>query len=345
MQRVSLPVLNKSGVETPPHSSEPEDMQREDFEGALSNAGLVSLRRQTISTVQINLGKLCNQACLHCHVEAGPTRTEIMERETLDHILSLLKSDSAIDLVDLTGGAPEMNPHFRDFVRQVRALGIRVIDRCNLTILSEPGHEDLAEFLAGQGVEISASLPCYSEENVNKQRGKGVFERSIDALKSLNDLGYAKPGSGLILNLVYNPGGAFLPPSQDVLQQQYREELGRDHGIVFNNLFTITNMPIKRFAHTLHRDGKHDEYMALLATNFNPEAAQSVMCKTLISVGWDGKLYDCDFNQMLEMQSADVDTIGELAAFAQLNEGPIIAANHCFGCTAGSGSSCGGALD
>ena len=251
-------------------------------------------------------------------------------------------------MVDLTGGAPELNPHFRRLVKAVRAAGRKVIDRCNLTILFEPGMEDLAEFLATEGVDVVASLPCYSADNVEKQRGSGVFDKSIEALGMLNSLGYGRPGSRLGLDLVYNPVGAFLPPAQNALQAKYKEELGRLFGIEFHRLLTITNMPIKRFAHSLEREGRHDEYMSLLVNHFNPDTVPELMCRSMVSVGWDGRLFDCDFNQMLELpilsKAAPAPTIFDLESIDELAGGLISTAPHCFGCTAGSGSSCGGSL-
>lgn len=313
------------------------------FEEALAQRG-VSVKRDTITTLQVNIGKRCNQACHHCHVESGPNRTENMERNTVDRILELLEKEPNITLVDITGGAPELNPHFRYFVTQIRAMGKDVIDRCNLTVLFEKGQEDTAEFLAEQKVQIVASLPCYLEDNVNAQRGKGVFGKSISALEKLNALGYGKPDSGLILNLVYNPVGTHLPPEQKKLEAAYKEHLQKNFGIVFNNLFTITNMPIKRFAHMLERDGLAEQYMQLLIESFNVQAAQEVMCKQLVSISWDGKLYDCDFNQMLEIPlNFNSRTIWDIPSFSSLDQN-IAFADHCFGCTAGAGSSCTGAL-
>jgi radical SAM/Cys-rich protein len=302
-----------------------------------------------VTTLQVNVGKLCNQACHHCHVEAGPKRTEIMRRETAERVVHVLEASSGIELVDITGGAPELNPSFRFLVEQARLRGRRVIDRCNLTVLLEPGQEDLPPFLARQGVHIVASLPCYGPENVEKQRGKGVFDGSIEALLLLNGLGYGKPGSGLELDLVYNPVGASLPPAQPQLEARYKEELARRFGIVFGRLLTITNMPIRRFAHMLEREGKRDAYMALLVNHFNPSTVPGLMCRSLVSVGWDGALYDCDFNQMLEMPlGAGEDgarlTIWDLDQLGALAGRRIATASHCFGCTAGSGSSCSGAL-
>jgi radical SAM/Cys-rich protein len=304
----------------------------------------VTLKRNIISTLQINIGKLCNQACHHCHVEAGPKRTEIMEYSTVDRIIELLQKDKNITLVDITGGAAELNPHFRDLVRAIRAMGKDVIDRCNLTVLFEKGQEDTAEFLAANKVQIVASLPCYLEDNVNAQRGKDVYRKSISALEKLNALGYGKPDTGLTLNLVYNPIGAYLPPAQAKLEADYREHLHNNFGVVFNHLFTITNMPIKRFAHMLERDGLVEQYMQLLIDSFNVQAAQAVMCTQMISVGWDGKLYDCDFNQMLEIPlKSQAKTIWDISSFSAIDR-DIAFANHCFGCTAGAGSSCTGAL-
>ncbi|OIN86507.1 MAG: radical SAM protein [Alphaproteobacteria bacterium CG1_02_46_17] len=313
------------------------------FGETLGRHGL-QIKRECITTLQINIGKRCNQACHHCHVESGPNRTENMERKTVDRILELLQDEPKITLIDITGGAPEMNPHFRDFVKALRAMSKDVIDRCNLTVLFEKGQEDTAEFLAEQRIQVVASLPCYLEDNVNAQRGKGVFGKSITALEKLNALGYGKPDSGLVLNLVYNPIGTHLPPEQKKLEAAYREHLQKHFGIVFNNLFTITNMPIKRFAHMLERDGLAEQYMQLLIDSFNVQAVQEVMCKQLVSISWDGKLYDCDFNQMLEIPlNFKPRTIWDISSFSTLDQ-DIAFADHCFGCTAGAGSSCTGAL-
>jgi len=306
-----------------------------------------ALRRAPLETLQVNLGYLCNQACLHCHVNAGPTRKEIMTRDTIDEILSYL-AQSNVKTLDLTGGAPEMNPHFRNLVSGARTLGIRVIDRCNLTILSEEGYEGLAEFLAGQQVEIVASLPCYLEDNVNAQRGKGVFHNSIEGLQKLNRLGYGKAGSGLTLNLVFNPQGAVLPPPQAPLQASYKTHLSEHYGIAFNQLFTITNMPIKRFGSMLISKGQFEAYMTLLRNAYNSDTLGDVMCRSTLSVDWHGYLYDCDFNQMLGLTAA-LDKkprthISELSAI-DVEGQAIIVKDHCYGCTAGQGSSCGGALD
>lgn len=304
------------------------------------------LQRKVLDTLQVNLGYRCNQTCLHCHVNAGPNRTEVMDATTIDTVVAVLEA-KGLTTLDLTGGAPEMNPLFRSLVQRARALGVRVIDRCNLTILSEPGYEGLPDFLAAQGVEVTASLPCYSQANVDKQRGDGVFERSISALQALNQLGYGRAGSGLILNLVFNPQGPVLPPGQQQLEADYKIELMQHFGIVFNQLFVIANMPIQRFGSTLVSKGQFIGYMDLLKANYHEQNLDSVMCRTLISVDWQGYLYDCDFNQMLGMKMPG----GELL-HPHLNDlldrevdGDAIAiADHCYGCTAGQGSSCAGAL-
>lgn len=305
----------------------------------------LKLNRKRTEILQVNIGRRCNQACHHCHVESSPLRTENMEAPTVARLVELLGNSKAIHTVDITGGAPEMNPNFREFVASVRAMGKTVIDRCNLTILFENGQEDTAQFLRDQSVHIVASLPCYSKENVEKQRGGGVFSKSVEALKILNRLGYGKVGSGLNLDLVYNPTGPFLPPSQEKLETDYKRELRELFDIEFNRLFTITNMPIKRFLHDLERSGKLDSYMELLANHFNPHAAEGIMCRNLVSVAWNGDLFDCDFNQMLEMPlGAGRRTIWNIESLEELNDKPIKFANHCFGCTAGAGSSCGGSL-
>ena len=304
----------------------------------------LSLRRDSITTLQVNIGRRCNQACHHCHVEAGPKRTEIMERKTIDRLLELLAQEPQIHTVDITGGAPEMNPHFRHFVSEIRRMGKEVIDRCNLTVFYEPNQEDTPEFLAEKQIQVVASLPCYLEDNVDKQRGKGVFGKSVSALQRLNSLGYGKEGSGLKLHLVYNPIGAHLPPAQAGLEAAYKKKLRDEFDIEFNQLFTITNMPIKRFAHMLERDGLMEQYMQLLIDSFNPKAASGVMCNELVSIGWDGKIYDCDFNQMLEMPIGwNQKTIWDIQKLSELDK-TIAMGDHCFGCTAGSGSSCTGAL-
>jgi radical SAM/Cys-rich protein len=314
------------------------------FAATLAAHGLPPLSRGAVETVQVNVGKLCNQACHHCHVEAGPKRTEIMTPGTAGRVVELIEASPSVGIVDITGGAPELNPSFGDLVSGARRLGRKVIDRCNLTVLFEAGRDWLPQFFVEQRVELTCSLPCYTAANVERQRGKGVFEKSIEALRMLNGLGYGKPGSGLTLNLVYNPVGAFLPPPQAKLEADYKRELGAAYGIEFDHLFTITNMPIKRFAADLERSGKQREYMSLLVNHFNPTTVEGLMCRSLVSVGWDGALYDCDFNQMLEIGVPvglprsiwDLDSLEELAG------APIATASHCFGCTAGAGSSCGG---
>ena len=305
----------------------------------------LQVQRTKAEVLQINIGRVCNLACHHCHVESGPKRKENMVTATVERVIALLEASPGIHTVDLTGGAPELNPGFRDVVRAARRLGKRVIDRCNLTVLFEPGQADTAQFLADQGVEIVASLPCYTKDNVEKQRGRGVFGQSIEALQMLNKLGYAQPGTGLTLDLVYNPLGASLPPAQAKLESDYHEELQTLFDIRFNHLFTITNMPIKRFLKDLERSNKLETYMELLANSFNPMAAKGVMCRNLISVAWNGELFDCDFNQMLEMpMGGKKTTLWDIQSFDQFSEGKIAFANHCYACTAGSGSSCGGAI-
>lgn len=300
------------------------------------------LHRGALEILQVNLGYRCNQTCLHCHVNAGPRRTEMMGDEDLSLVVKALQA-RAIYTLDLTGGAPEMHPRFRWLVEQARQLDIRVIDRCNLTILSEPGYESTAEFLAHRGVEVVASLPCYSVKNVDKQRGDGVFDRSIDALIRLNALGYGQPGSGLVLNLVYNPPGPQLPPSQQQLEADYKRELKQRYNITFNSLFTLANMPIQRFGSTLISKGTFDEYMQLLKSNYQAANLEGLMCKNTISVDWLGYLYDCDFNQQLGVPVMGRRHLRDLLA-DDLAQQQICIADHCYGCTAGQGSSCGGAL-
>ncbi len=308
-----------------------------------------AIRRRALATLQVNLGYTCNQSCLHCHVNASPQRTEQMDRATVDLVIALLPQ-LQVRTLDLTGGAPELNPHFRHLVQAARAAGVQVIDRCNLTILQEPGHETLAQFLAEQGVQVTASLPCYSQDNVDRQRGEGVFDKSIQALQRLNALGYGQPGSGLVLNLVYNPQGPSLPPSQAKLAADYKRLLAQNFGIVFNDLFALANMPIQRFGSTLISKGQFNTYMTLLRDHHDDANLDHVMCRDTVSVDWQGYLYDCDFNQMLGL---DMPALGQpqpgrphlrdLAA-RRLEGQPIRVAEHCFGCTAGQGSSCGGAL-
>jgi radical SAM/Cys-rich protein len=314
------------------------------FETRLTEAGHWPLRAASIETLQVNVGKLCNQTCRHCHVDAGPTRAETMTRETATMVVDALRR-FAIPNLDITGGAPELNPNFDYLVREARALGRHVMDRCNLTVFYLEGKGYLPEFLRDHEVEIIASLPCYLEENVDYQRGKGVFAQSVEALQWLNRLGYGKPGTGLALNLVYNPTGPSLPPAQKQLEAAYRQQLGERFGIVFNHLYTLTNMPISRFLADLVRHGNYDRYMELLAQSFNPATLDGVMCRTLVSVGWDGTLYDCDFNQMLDLPTnhGAPRHLRDFDAFL-LARREIRTGSHCFGCTAGSGSSCGGAL-
>jgi radical SAM/Cys-rich protein len=312
----------------------------------LADTDFPALRRRSLETLQVNLGYACNQTCLHCHVNAGPTRTETMTRETAGQVLEYLAASGAATL-DLTGGAPELNLHFRDIVRAARALGARVIDRCNLTIVFEPGQEGLAEFLAAERVEIVASLPCYTPELVDRQRGKGVYELSMAAIRKLNALGYGVEGSGLTLDLVYNPQGPSLPPPQDKLEADYKRILGEKAGIVFNRLYTIANMPIQRFGSTLISKGQFNDYMKLLRSAHSDANLDAVMCRSLLSIDWRGYLYDCDFNQMLGLPLAVAgrsrahlkDVLGK-----DLSGNPIVVRDHCYGCTAGQGSSCGGAL-
>jgi radical SAM/Cys-rich protein len=314
------------------------------FEKKLAEHKL-TLNRTSVETLQINVGKLCNQACHHCHVEAGPKRTEIMTEATIDRVIELIKNAPGLKTVDITGGAPEMNPHFKKLVRAARSLNIEVIDRCNLTIFYEKGFDDIPDFLKEQKVHVVASLPCYTKNNVDKQRGTGVFDKSIEGLKKLNSLGFGIEGSGLKLDLVYNPGGAFLPGSQAKLEADYKRELKQYFNLEFNQLFTITNMPIKRFLEDLNRQGKYEDYMTLLVNNFNLHAADSVMCKSLISIGWDGQIYDCDFNQMLDIPAEGRKiNIWDIKNLNDMNTRKIALGNHCYGCTAGAGSSCGGAL-
>jgi radical SAM/Cys-rich protein len=317
------------------------------FDAKLAENRMFPLVRDAVKTLQINVGKLCNQACQHCHVDAGPNRAEIMPARVADRVIELLAASPSIETVDITGGAPELNPNFRRLVGAARRLGRHVIDRCNLTVLFETGMEDLPDFLAANRVEITASLPCYTEGNVDQQRGRGAFEKSIRALRLLNGLGYGQPGSELPLNLVYNPLGPSLPPAQEALEAEYKKHLREEFGVKFHRLFTLTNMPISRFAAFLRNTGKYDSYARLLANNFNANTVSGLMCRSLVSVGWDGKLYDCDFNQMLEIPAANETSPITIWNISDLNgwRGRAIAtARHCFGCTAGTGSSCLGAL-
>jgi len=305
-----------------------------------------AIRRRRLETLQVNLGYVCNQTCVHCHVNAGPKRTESMAHETIEQVLAYLEASGA-EVLDLTGGAPELNPHFRLLVRRARALGVRVIDRCNLTVLFEPGQEGLAEFLAAEGVDIVASLPCYTEELVDRQRGKGVYDASVRAIRMLNALGYGREGSGLALDLMYNPQGPRLPPPQAALEADYKRVLGERFGIVFNRLYTLANMPIQRFGSMLVSKGEFGTYMDLLQDAHRPENLENVMCRSTISVDWQGYLYDCDFNQMLglplRVEGRKRTHVRDMTGRA-LDGNPIVVRDHCFGCTAGQGSSCGGAL-
>lgn len=327
------------------------------FEEKIISTANDPLKKSKIDILQVNLGKLCNLSCSHCHVEAGPTKLEKnMDAKTADALLRFLEN-SKIKTLDLTGGAPELNPYFRALVRRATELGVHVIDRCNLTVFfvsaknpADPssggkGQEDLPEFLRDNQVEVIASLPCYSKENVDKQRGSGTFDESIRALLKLNTLGYGKEGTGLELNLVYNPVGPHLPPPQGALEKDYKERLSEDFGIVFNRLYTITNMPIKRYARYLAAFGQLEKYEQLLFESFNPSTLDGLMCRDTLSVSWDGKLYDCDFNQMLGMQMRNGKPLTIFdASFDALKNFQILTADHCFGCTAGCGSSCQGAL-
>lgn len=301
------------------------------------------LKRHQLTTLQVNLGYKCNQRCVHCHVNASPDRKEMMSSEVMDLLMPVIEARD-VKILDLTGGAPELHDRFKDLVVLARARNIEVIDRCNLTVLFEPDQQDLAQFLADQGVTVVASLPCYSEKNVDKQRGDGVFDKSIRGLQWLNKLGYAKK-DGLKLNLVFNPLGPELPPNQQALEADYRERLRKDFGIEFNQLFTVTNMPIKRFGSTLISKGQFHPYMDLLKENYQASNLKSVMCRTMISVDWQGFLFDCDFNQQLDLPLAASKRphLSDLLKH-DFREDPIAVADHCFGCTAGQGSSCGGAL-
>lgn len=312
----------------------------------LADTDFPALQRRGVATLQVNLGYLCNQTCVHCHVNAGPNRTEVMARETVDDLLAFMDA-GGITTLDLTGGAPELNPHFRDLVAAARTRGIHVIDRCNLTVLEEADQRGLAEFLAEHQVEVVASLPCYQEANVDSQRGSGVFETSIRALQRLNRLGYGQGDGSRLLTLVYNPLGPNLPPDQDQLEAAYRRHLDRDFGIAFDRLFTIANMPIQRFGSTLISHGQFGDYLALLKGAHSDANLDGVMCRDLLSVDWRGFVYDCDFNQMLDLPvqdaSGDRPHIRDLIG-ADLAGRPVVVRDHCYGCTAGQGSSCGGAL-
>lgn len=314
-----------------------------DFEEMLVRKN-ARIRRARVRVLQVNIGKKCDLACHHCHVEAGPKNPDNMTGDTVDRIMELLAAAPDTETLDITGGAPELNPHFRRLAAFARGLGKTVYDRCNLTVFFEPGQEDTPEFLAENGITVVASLPCYTPDNVEKQRGKGVFDKSIRGLQKLNALGYGRPGSGLVLNLVYNPVGPHLPPPQARLEEEYRARLTADLDVRFNSLFTITNMPIKRYRHFLQRENALDDYMRLLVDSFNVRAAEDVMCTEMLSVGFDGRLYDCDFNQMLDIPlSGRRRTLWDIDSLADIPSG-VAFDNHCYGCTAGAGSSCGGAL-
>ena len=314
----------------------------------LARTDFPRLKRRAIETLQLNLGYRCNQSCVHCHVNAGPNRKEEMTAETIDAVIDFLAASLEITTIDLTGGAPELNRNFRRLVIAARARGLRVIDRCNLTILEEPGFADLAAFLAAHRVEVVASLPCYQEENVDKQRGTGTFEASLKGLRRLNALGYGSAGNDLVLNLVYNPQGASLPPAQAALEADYKRILGERYGIVFDRLFTLANMPIQRFGSMLISKGQFNAYMTTLREAHRDENLDAVMCRSLISVDWQGYIYDCDFNQQLGLALSDksLSRLHITDVTVALLEGlPIRVADHCYGCTAGQGSSCGGALE
>lgn len=304
-----------------------------------------AIQRGKLETLQVNLGYFCNQSCLHCHVNAGPNRKEIMQENTINDVIACL-TNNKINRLDLTGGAPELNPLFRYLVSEAKKLGVHVIDRCNLTVLHESGQEDTVDFLAQHNVEVVASLPCYLEDNVDGQRGNGVFHKSIESIRLLNKIGYGIDASGLELNLMYNPLGAHLPPAQCQLEQDYKRELNKNYGIRFNHLYTLTNMPIKRFGSTLISKGEFDNYMALLKSSFKEDNLDTVMCRDLVSVDWQGYLYDCDFNQMLAMPLKNAGKKMHLKDMTRenMNQRDILIADHCYGCTAGQGSSCGGAL-
>jgi len=315
------------------------------FKDKVAGFGMFPLRATGIEIFQINAGKMCNQVCKHCHVDAGPDRKEIMTRETMQLCLDVLAM-SDIKTVDITGGAPELNPDFRWFVEEIKKLGKHIIVRCNLTIiLANKRFYDLPDFFKRHGIEVVSSLPSFTPERTDRQRGKGVFEDSVKALQMLNAVGYGQPGTGLVLNLVYNPAGSFLPPSQEALEKEYKQELFKNFGVSFNNLFAITNMPISRYLDYLLSTGNYDKYMDKLVSAFNPVAVNNVMCRNTISVSWDGYLYDCDFNQMLDLQ-VSVPNSQHLRDFdlQQLNNRAIVLKQHCYGCTAGAGSSCGGTV-
>lgn len=315
------------------------------FQQKLEESGQFPLKPSTIEIFQINMGKMCNQVCKHCHVDAGPDRKEIMNRETMQQCLEALKNNPSLKTVDLTGGAPEMNPDFRWFAEEIKKLDRHIIVRCNLTIiLANKKYHDLPQFYKQHNIEVVSSLPFYTQDRTDRQRGNGVFEDSIKALQMLNQVGYGMEGSGLILNLVYNPSGAFLPPAQTALEKEYKESLLDLYDITFNNLFAITNLPISRFLDYLLQTGNYEKYMLKLVNAYNPVAAANVMCRNTISIGWDGYLYDCDFNQMLELKLAGPSNHISQLNMGLLNARNIIIGQHCYGCTAGAGSSCGGTV-
>lgn len=329
-----LDILGKESGRIPP------------FEEKLAVAGLFPLKPVPTEIFQVNLGKMCNQVCKHCHVDAGPDRKEIMQWDTMQQCLDIIQATPSLKTIDLTGGAPEMNPDFWRFVTAIREMDRHIIVRCNLTIIrANKKYHDLPEFYREHGVEVVSSLPFYTRERTDRQRGAGVFTESVEALRLLNGVGYGKENSGLILNLVYNPAGAFLPPAQTALEREYKEVLQKDFGIVFNNLFTITNLPISRYLDYLLASGNYEQYMEKLVTAFNPAAAANVMCRNTLSVGWDGYLYDCDFNQMLDLK-VDSPSSRHITGFdpVLLQQRNIIVNQHCYGCTAGAGSSCGGSI-
>lgn len=329
-----IEVLEKDQVRFPP------------FAHKLKSIGALPLQPTGATIFQVNMGKMCNQVCKHCHVDAGPDRKEIMTQETMQQCLNVLAAYPALTTVDLTGGAPELNPHFRWFVTEIKKLDRHIIVRCNLTIiLANKRFHDLPQFFKDNNIEVVSSLPSYTQDRTDRQRGDGVFQDSIKALQMLNETGYGKEGSNLKLNLVYNPAGAFLPPPQDALQAEYKKALKKDFGIEFNELYAITNMPISRYLDYLMVSGNYEQYMDKLIQAFNPAAVENVMCKNTLSVGWDGYLYDCDFNQMLDLK-VSCDNSKHIADFniEELNNRSIIVNQHCYGCTAGAGSSCGGAV-
>lgn len=316
------------------------------FQQKLEESGLFPLKATGVEVFQVNVGKMCNQVCRHCHVDAGPDRKEIMTEATMQLCLDALERSPSLKTVDLTGGAPEMNPHFRWFVEAIKKLDRHVMVRCNLTIIrANKKYHDLPDFYRQHNIEVVSSLPFYTQDRTDRQRGTGVFEHSIEALRMLNAVGYGKEGTGLRLNLVYNPAGAFMPPPQEALEKEYRQALRQQHGIEFNSLFAITNLPISRYLDYLLQSGNYERYMQKLVQAFNPSAAANVMCRNTVSIGWDGSLYDCDFNQMLDLK-VSCRQAAHIAQFstAVLNERTIVVNQHCYGCTAGAGSSCGGAV-